>query len=32
VGKALLGKKVDEIVEINVPAGILKYKILKIEI
>ena len=30
VGRALLGHKVGEIVEINVPAGILKYKILKI--
>lgn len=30
VGKALLGHKQDEIVEIKVPAGALKYKILKI--
>jgi transcription elongation factor GreA len=30
VGKALLGHKVDAIVEIKVPAGILKYKVLKI--
>jgi transcription elongation factor GreA len=30
VGKTLLGHKVDEIVEIKVPAGILQYKILKI--
>ena len=30
VGKALLGHKVEEIVEIKVPAGVLKYKILKI--
>ncbi len=30
VGKALLGHKKNEIVEIKVPAGILKYKILKI--
>jgi len=30
VGKALLGQKVNSVVEINVPAGILKYKILKI--
>lgn len=30
VGKALLGHKKDEIVEIKVPAGALKYKILKI--
>ncbi len=32
VGKALLGKKVGDVVEIQVPAGILKYKILAIEI
>ena len=31
VAQALLGKKIDDIVEINVPAGIIKYKILKIE-
>ena len=30
IGKALLGHKKNEIVEINIPAGILKYKILKI--
>jgi len=30
VGKGLLGKKVGELAEINVPAGILKYKILSI--
>lgn len=30
VGKALLNHKENDIVEINVPAGILKYKILKI--
>lgn len=30
VGKALLGHKVDEVIEVNVPAGILKYKILDI--
>ena len=30
VGKALLGHKQDEIVEIKVPAGALRYKILKI--
>ena len=30
VGKALLGHKENEIVEIKIPAGILKYKILKI--
>jgi transcription elongation factor GreA len=32
VGKGLLGKKVGEIAEINVPAGILKYEILSIEV
>jgi len=31
VGKALLGKKVGDIVDAKVPAGIVKYKILKIE-
>jgi transcription elongation factor GreA len=31
VGKALMGKKAKEVVEIKVPAGTLKYKILKIE-
>ncbi|MEJ2053700.1 MAG: transcription elongation factor GreA [Calditrichaceae bacterium] len=31
VGKGLLGKKVGEIAEINVPAGLLKYKILAIK-
>jgi len=30
VGKSLLGHKKNEIVEIHVPAGVLKYKILKI--
>ena len=30
VGKGLLGHKKNETVEINIPAGILKYKILKI--
>jgi len=30
VGKALIGHKLNEIVEINIPAGILKYKILGI--
>ena len=30
IGKALLGHKAEETVEINVPAGELKYKILKI--
>jgi len=32
VGKGLLGKKVDEIAEIAVPAGTLKYKILSIKV
>jgi transcription elongation factor GreA len=31
VGKALLGKKVGQIVEIKVPAGLLKYEILDIQ-
>ncbi|HHJ53080.1 MAG TPA: transcription elongation factor GreA [Caldithrix abyssi] len=31
VGKGLLGKKVGDIAEIQVPAGILKYKVLSIE-
>jgi len=31
IGKALLGHKVGEIVDIKVPAGVLKYKITKIE-
>lgn len=30
VGKALLQKKVDDVIEIKAPAGLLKYKILKI--
>jgi transcription elongation factor GreA len=30
VGKSILQRKVDDIVEIKVPAGVLKYKILKI--
>jgi len=30
VGKALLGHKENDMVEINIPAGILKYKIIKI--
>jgi len=30
VGKALLGHKIGEVVEIKIPAGILKYKILNI--
>ena len=32
VGKSLLGKKVGEIVEIKVPAGLLKYKVLDIQL
>lgn len=32
VGKALLGKKIGDIVEIKVPAGILKYEVLGIEL
>lgn len=31
IGKALLGKSLNEVVSINVPAGVLKYKIIKIE-
>jgi transcription elongation factor GreA len=31
VGKGLLGHKENDIIEIKVPAGILKYKIIKIE-
>jgi transcription elongation factor GreA len=31
VGKALLGKKVGEVVEIKVPAGLLKFKVLDIK-
>ncbi|HNV24485.1 MAG TPA: transcription elongation factor GreA, partial [Candidatus Omnitrophota bacterium] len=31
VGKGLMGKKEQEIVEIKVPAGILKYQIMKIK-
>lgn len=30
VGKSLLGKSVDDIVEIDVPAGVIRYKILEI--
>ncbi len=30
VGKSLLGKHVDDIVEIDVPAGVIRYKILEI--
>lgn len=32
IGKGLLGKKVDDIVEIQAPAGILKFKIINISI
>ncbi|MFQ5584213.1 MAG: transcription elongation factor GreA [Calditrichia bacterium] len=32
VGKALMGRKVGEVVEIKVPAGLLKYKILEIKL
>ncbi len=32
VGQAILGKKVGSIVEVNVPAGILKYEVLEIKI
>lgn len=31
VGKALLGRKVDEVIRINVPAGVINYKIVEIE-
>lgn len=31
VGKALMGKKEKEVLDIKVPAGLLKYKVLKIE-
>ena len=31
IGKGLLGKKVDEIAEIEVPAGMMKLKVLRIE-
>ncbi len=31
VGKALLGNKIDDVVEVIVPDGIIKYKIIKIE-
>ena len=30
IGKALLGKKLNEVVQVEVPAGLIKYKILKI--
>ena len=30
IGKALLGKKVNQIIEVKVPAGTIKLKILKI--
>ena len=31
IGKALLGKKIDDIVSVNVPSGIIKFKIIKID-
>lgn len=31
IGQGLLGHAVDDLVEINIPAGLVKYKILKIE-
>jgi transcription elongation factor GreA len=31
VGRAILGQKVGEIVEVQVPSGVLKYRILHIE-
>lgn len=31
VGKALLGKKVDDVVEVETQAGVMEYKVLKIE-
>jgi transcription elongation factor GreA len=31
IGKALMGKKVDDVVEVNVPAGKIKYKIIEIK-
>ena len=30
IGKALMGKKAGEVVKVNVPAGVLEYKILKL--
>ena len=30
VGQAILGKKVGSVVEVNVPAGILKYEVMEI--
>ncbi|MBS3902748.1 MAG: transcription elongation factor GreA [Dethiobacter sp.] len=30
VGKAIIGKKINDIVEVSVPAGVLKYQIIKI--
>ncbi len=32
VGKALIGKKVEEIVEVQIPDGVTKYKVLEIKI
>lgn len=31
IGKALLGRRSDEVVEVSVPAGVLKYRVLSIE-
>ncbi|HOB22664.1 MAG TPA: GreA/GreB family elongation factor, partial [Bacillota bacterium] len=31
VGKALLGQKVGDVVEVKVPAGVVKYEIIAIE-
>ncbi|NLZ93060.1 MAG: transcription elongation factor GreA [Firmicutes bacterium] len=30
VGKAILGKKINDVVEVSVPAGVLKYQVVKI--
>jgi len=31
IGKGLLGRKIDDIVSVNVPSGIIKFKIIKID-
>ena len=31
VGKAFMGKKKGDVVEVNVPAGVIKFKILEVE-
>ena len=31
IGKSLLGRKIDDIVSVNVPSGIIKFKIIKID-